>query len=160
MLFKIFFYFLYIMNLSIYIVVACYVSKGNLAQVVNPLNSKKMEHCSACTVARWRGHCSGSDPRWPHDISREIVYLSPNHRFLARNTKISPDRYFSMKYRVETLRYTIFRRYIAEISRYFPPWISMSKRKNHYTLFDLSCQFFFLKQNENSMVVDGRIWRE
>ena len=35
--------------------------------------------------------------------------------------------------------------------------ISMSKRKNHYTLFDLSCQFFFLKQNENSMVVDGRI---
>ena len=103
------------MNLSIYIVVAYYVSKGNLAQVVsgwtpnllvcrsNPLSSKKMEHCS------------GSDPRWPHDISREISYLSPNHlyiarncRFLARNTKISSDRYFSMKYCVKTLRYTIF----------------------------------------------------
>ena len=35
MLFKIFLYFLYIMNLSIYIVVAYYISKGNLAQVIS-----------------------------------------------------------------------------------------------------------------------------
>ena len=102
LLFKIFLYFLYIMNLSIYIVVAYYVSKGNLAQVVsgwtpnqkvwgsNPLSSKKMEHCS------------GFDPRWPHDISREIVDFS------REIPKISPDRYFMVKYRVETLRYTIF----------------------------------------------------
>ena len=91
----------------------------------------KVRHCSI-TVARWR-HCSGvwlSLTRVDHAIyRRKIGDLSPNHlyitrnrRFLARNPEISSDRYFSMKYRVETHRYTIFRRYIAEISRYFLPW--------------------------------------
>ena len=56
MLFKIFLYFLYIMNLSIYIVVAFYISKGNLDQVVSGFGvqilsvaSKMGRHCSALT---------------------------------------------------------------------------------------------------------------
>ena len=36
-------------------------------------------------------------------------------------TEISPLRFFSMKYRVDPSRYTIYQRYIADISRYFPP---------------------------------------
>ena len=33
------------------------------------------------------------------------------------------SRFFSMKYRVDPSRYTIYRRYITDISRYFPPWM-------------------------------------
>ena len=110
MLFKIFLYFLYIMSLSIYIFAAYYM----LAQVVsgwtpnllvwgsNPLGSKQMGE-----------HCSASDFRWPALTMR---YIGKNRRFIANisreflgiNPEISPYRYFSMKYRVETLRYTIF----------------------------------------------------
>ena len=90
MLLKIFLNFLYIMNLSIYISVAYYLSKGYLAQVVsgwtsnllvwgsNPLSSKQNgRHCSALT-----GTVAGLtfvDPRWPRDISEK------NHRFIAKS---------------------------------------------------------------------------
>ena len=53
--------------------------------------------------------------------------ISPkNWRFitdiLAIFAKISPLRFFSTKYHVDPSRYTIYRQYIADISRYFPPW--------------------------------------
>ena len=40
---------------------------------------------------------------------------------LAIFAKISPLRFFSTKYHVNPSRYTIYRQYIADISRYFPP---------------------------------------
>ena len=63
------------------------------------------------TVAHWL-HCSAFD-----------FYIARNSRFLEIYPEISLDRYFSMKYLVNTLRYTIFRRYIVEISRHFLPWL-------------------------------------
>ena len=42
--------------------------------------------------------------------------------FLAIFCEISLLRFFFMKYRVDHSRYTIYRWYIANISRHFPPW--------------------------------------
>ena len=77
------------MNLSIYIVVAYYVSKGNFAQVEsekvwgsNPLSSKKMEHCSALT-----GTVAGLT-RVNHTIYREsslFIAKSPIYRDKYQN---------------------------------------------------------------------------
>ena len=43
-------------------------------------------------------------------------YIVRYRRFLEISPEISSDRYFSMKYRIDTLRYTIYRRHIG----YFP----------------------------------------
>ena len=59
-------------------------------------------HCSG-TIAHWL-HCSAFDFRWPALTMR---YIGKNHQFLDIYPEISPDRYFSMKYRVDTLWYTI-----------------------------------------------------
>ena len=62
----------------------------------NPLRSKRRKHFSAF------------DFRWLCDISGKIDDLSlksPISRDLSRNI----DPYFSMKYRVDTFRYTIYR---------------------------------------------------
>ena len=55
------------------------------------------------TIAHWL-HCSVFDFRWP---VLTIRYIGKNHRFLDIYPEISPDQYFSMKYHVDTLRYTI-----------------------------------------------------
>ena len=104
----------------------------------NPLRSKMRRHCSGI-VAHFDfivAHLTFVDPRWPCDISGKIGNLSPNHIYIARYRQfiriypeISPDRYFSMKCRVDTLWYTIFRRYIAEISRHFPPCLKLSTKE-------------------------------
>ena len=129
MLLKIFLYFLYNEIKYIYSCCILYI-KGQLSPSGKRVNPKpkglgfkssqqqiKVRHCSI-TVARWR-HCSGvwlSLTRVDHaiyrrkigDLSQNHLYIARNLRFLARIPEISPDRYFSMKYRVETHRYTIF----------------------------------------------------
>ena len=61
-------------------------------------------------------------------IGKNHRYIIKNHRYIAKyrrflgiHPEILSDRYFSMKYRVDTLRHMIFRWYIVEISRHFPP---------------------------------------
>ena len=58
-------------------------------------------------------------------FSKYLRYISQN-RYIADIlvifTEISPLRFFFTKYRVDPSRYTIYRRYIADISRHFPPW--------------------------------------
>ena len=56
--------------------------------------------------------------------SKYLRYISQNRYIadiLAIFTEISPLRFFFTKYRVDPSRYTIYRRYIADISRHFPP---------------------------------------
>ena len=95
MFFKIFLYFLYIISLSIYKNIEYYISKGNLAQVVSGWTPNLLV---------W-----GSNPLGSKQMG----------------STVARSGYFSMKYRVETLRYMIFRRYIAKISRHFLPWKKM-----------------------------------
>ena len=57
-------------------------------------------------------------------FSKYLRYISQNRYIadiLAIFTEISPLRFFFTKYRVDPSRYTIYRRYIADISRHFPP---------------------------------------
>ena len=144
------------MSLSIYKFIAHYISKSKLAQIVrgwtpnllvwgsNPLGSNLFGevHCSGdvvahltSTVARWL--------RWPALTRRYIEEKSPisrqNRRYIAINRRFleiypekSSGRYFCKKNRVDTLRHTIFRRYIAEISRHFPPWVEVGKLTFEY----------------------------
>ena len=57
-------------------------------------------------------------------FSKYLRYISSNRYIadiLAIFTEISPLRFFFTKYRVDPSRYTTYRRYIADISRHFPP---------------------------------------
>ena len=57
-------------------------------------------------------------------FSKNLRYISPNRYIidiLVIFTKIYPFRFFPTKYRVDPSRYTIYRRYIADISQHFPP---------------------------------------
>ena len=70
-----------------------------------------------------------------------------------------------MKYRVKTLRYTIFRRYIAEISRHFLPWplvgstnVLESERHGFGTVQPLRCNkgyFLLIRLEHGDLVVSG-----
>ena len=163
MLFKIFLYFLYIMNLSIYISVAYYLSKGYLAQVVSGWTPNLL------------GYCSGSDFRWPalttryigekSPIYRQMTEKSPISRDKCRNIarpiflqEISLDRYFSKKYRTDTLRHTIFRWYIAEISRHFPPCLLLACVLGACTLYGRKVWIIFYSFKSRSNLILLTFW--
>ena len=58
------------------------------------------------------------------DFFKKLRYISSSRYIadiLAIFAEISPLRFFSTKYRVDPSRYTIYRRYITDISRHFPP---------------------------------------
>ena len=132
MLFKIFLYFLYIMNLSIYISVAYYLSKGYLAQVVsgwtpnllvwgsNPLSSKQNGAVAGLTFV---------DPRWPRDISEK------NRRFIAK-WPIYREKSAISRDKCRNIAGPIF---LQEISCRYPPThdISAIYRRNIATFSSL-----------------------
>ena len=63
---------------------------------------------------------------WHHRwFSIKIADLSTiYHHFFGIFCKISLLRFFFTKCRVAHSRYTIYRRYIIDISRHFPPWVN------------------------------------
>ena len=85
--------------------------------------------------SRWREERNISKKsaiyRWNiGDFPRPQAIIWRNRRFigdlLAIYCKKSSPRFFSWKCRVAASRYKIYRRYIAYISRYFPPWTRWS----------------------------------
>ena len=121
--------------LWIYIFSALYLIRVKLALVV-----RRVEPQTFC-LGFWREHYSLLQQE--HCSTLTIQYIVKNRRFitispiyqeyirkycwfLAISPKISPEWYFSTKYRFHTLRYTKFRRYIANISLYFLPWMAVT----------------------------------
>ena len=138
------------MSLTIYMYNAYYITRVSLLGWLvvwtsnllvwgsNPISNKS--HFQACTVAHWL-HCSAFDLRWPVLTMR---YIRKNRRYIVRyrwflgiSHKISPDRYFSMKYHVDPSRYTIYQQYIAIFSSLEPTNVNQLKK---YYVWDHGCK--------------------
>ena len=97
------------MNLTLYIFGAHYISRGKLAPTIGSLPAKPFG---------WGSSPCGGNPEaflkvWPHWSSFDHPNVWPHW-----------SSFDHPNYRVEMLRYTIFRRYISKISWCFPPYFN------------------------------------
>ena len=77
------------------------------------------------------GDLSSINHRYIADIFPPEAIFSQKRRFISLSryitdilaifAEISPLRFFSIKYHIDPSRYTVYQRYIVNISRYFPP---------------------------------------
>ena len=112
MFFKTFFKnYVYMMNLSLYIFGAIYITRGKLALMVGSTQGKPFG-CGSSPHKVWLHR-----PHWPpqHIAS----YRRKIGKMPIDTEKLTRYRYLSPIYCVEVHQYSIFRWYIAEISWYF-----------------------------------------